>query len=233
MTLFYCPSIADGDYFLSEEESMHCIGVLRFKKNDIINLVDGIGGFYSAKIVQDDKKKCEVKIISRQTEYNKRNYQLHIAIAPTKNTERYEWFLEKVTEIGIDEITPVICEHSERKEIKMERLNKVIISAMKQSVKTYLPKLNAAVKFKDFITDADASQKFICSCDAEKNSTLKNFYEKEKDVLLLIGPEGDFSKEEIKIAELNGYKIISLGDSRLRTETAGIVACEIINFINS
>jgi 16S rRNA (uracil1498-N3)-methyltransferase len=232
MQLFYCPDIISENHFLSEEESMHCIGVLRYKKDDIINIIDGIGGFYSAKIIRDDKKECEVKIISRQTEFNKRNYHLHIAIAPTKNIVRFEWFLEKATEIGIDEITPVICEHSERREIKTERLNKVIVSAIKQSVKAYLPKLNAAVKFKDFIHNTNASQKFICSCDAEKKSTLKNLYTKEKDVLLLIGPEGDFSKDEIKLAADNEYKIISLGESRLRTETAGIVSCEIINFMN-
>ncbi|MEP7169753.1 MAG: 16S rRNA (uracil(1498)-N(3))-methyltransferase [Bacteroidota bacterium] len=233
MQLFYCPDINSEIYFLSEEESKHCIGVLRHKKEDAINLIDGVGGFYIAKIIGNDKKKCEVKIISKQIEFSKRNYQLHIAIAPTKNTERFEWFLEKATEIGIDEITPLICEHSERKELKIERLNKVIVSAMKQSVKAYLPKLNAAIKFKDFIQHSNTSQKFICSCDAEKKSTLKNFYTKEKDVLLLIGPEGDFSKDEIELANTNGYKTISLGDGRLRTETAGIVTCEIINFINS
>jgi 16S rRNA (uracil1498-N3)-methyltransferase len=233
MQLFYCPGINSENYILSEEESMHCINVLRHKKEDTIQLVDGIGGFYTAEIVNNHKRKCEVKIISRQTEFSKRNYYLHIAIAPTKNNERFEWFLEKATEIGIDEITPVICEHSERKEIKIDRMNKVIVSAMKQSVKAYLPKLNEAVKFKNFISDSKESQKFICSCDADKNSSLKNLYTKEKEVLILIGPEGDFSVQEIQLANSNGCKTISLGESRLRTETAGLVACEIINFINN
>jgi len=233
MQLFYCPGIGSENAVLPEEESMHCISVLRHKREDTIHLIDGIGGFYTAEIINDHKRKCEVKIISRQTEFNKRNYYLHIAIAPTKNNERFEWFLEKATEIGIDEITPVICEHSERKEIKIERMNKVIVSAMKQSVKAYLPKLNEAIKFKDFTPGSNRPQKFICSCDAEKNSSLKNLYTKEKDVLILIGPEGDFSTDEIKLANMHGYKTISLGESRLRTETAGLVACEIINFINN
>jgi 16S rRNA (uracil1498-N3)-methyltransferase len=233
MQLFYCPDVSSEDYVMPEEESRHCIGVLRHKKDDVIHLIDGRGGFYSAKIIRDDIRNCRVKIISKQNEFSKRNYYLHIAIAPTKNTDRFEWFLEKATEIGIDEITPLICEHSERKEIKSERLNKVIVAAMKQSGKAYLPELNVAIKFKDFIQHSNASQKFICFCDAEKNSTLKNLYTKEKDVLLLIGPEGDFSNDEIKLAAANGYKTISLGDSRLRTETAGIAACGIINFINS
>ena len=233
MQLFYCPEIDSESCLLNEEESKHCLRVLRHRKGDEIFLVDGEGGFYKAEIINDNKKNCELKIIVKKAEFGKRNYHLHIAIAPTKNIERFEWFLEKSTEIGIDEITPFICEHSERKEVKIERLNKVLVSAMKQSIKAYLPKLNKQVKFIDFVKKNFTGQKYICSCDAEKNSSLKNFYKKQNDVLLLVGPEGDFSKEEINHAEANGFKIITLGESRLRTETAGIVACEIINFINS
>ena len=233
MELFFVQNIFSDNLTLSEEESKHIVRVLRSTTGDKIYLTDGKGTLCEAEITDANSKSCSVKIIKRQKESGKRNYYLHIAIAPTKNTERFEWFLEKATEIGIDEITPLICEHSERREIKIERLNKVIVSAMKQSVKTYLPKLNSTVKFKDLIEHSNESEKFICSCDSEKNSTLKNLYSKEKDVLLLIGPEGDFSKEEIKLAEENNYKVITLGESRLRTETAGIAACTMISFINS
>ena len=233
MELFFVQNIFSDNLTLSEEESKHIVRVLRFTAEDKIYLTDGNGTLYEAEIIDANAKSCGVKIIKRQKEFGKRNYYLHIAIAPTKNTERFEWFLEKATEIGIDEITPLICEHSERREIKIERLNKVIVSAMKQSVKTYLPKLNATVKFKDLIKRSDPPQKFICYCDSEKNSTLKNLYSKEKDVLLLIGPEGDFSKEEIKLAEENNHKVITLGESRLRTETAGVHACSLISFLNA
>lgn len=232
MQLFYCPNINSDLIFLSEEECVHCIGVLRHKKGDIIQIVDGAGGLYKAEIIVAEKRNCEVRILKTQKEWGKRNYYLHIAIAPTKNIDRFEFFLEKATEIGVDEITPIICEHSERKEVKPERLNKVMVAAMKQSVKAYLPELNSSTRFRDFVEQAKSPQKFICTCNADKSSILKNIYTKEKDVLLLIGPEGDFSKEEIKFAESNGFKTISLGESRLRTETAGIVACSEIYFIN-
>ena len=233
MQLYFCTDINSEFIFLSEEESRHCIGVLRHKKGDIIHVVDGVGGFYKTEIIDDNKKSCEVKILEKQMEFGKRNYHLHVAIAPTKNIERLEWFLEKATEIGIDEITPIICEHSERREVKTERLNKVLVAAMKQSLKAFLPKLNPAIKFENFVSQKKSLQKFLCSCDAEKQSTLKNLYTKKTNVLLLVGPEGDFSKQEISLAISNEFQIISLGESRLRTETAGIVACEIINFINS
>ncbi|MFI5219362.1 MAG: 16S rRNA (uracil(1498)-N(3))-methyltransferase [Bacteroidia bacterium] len=232
MQLFYCPNINSDLHFFSEEEAEHCIGVLRHKKGDVVHLVDGEGGLYKAEIIIAEKKNCEVRILETQKETGRRNYSLHIAIAPTKNIDRLEFFLEKTTEIGIDEITPIICEHSERKEIKRERLNKILVAAMKQSVKAYLPELNSSIRFKDFVEQAKSPQKFICTCEVDKSSTLKNIYSKENDVLLLIGPEGDFSKEEIKFAESNGFKTISLGESRLRTETAGIVACSTIYFIN-
>ena len=232
MQLFYCPQIISGENFLSEDESMHCIGVLRHKKGDSIHLVDGAGGYYKTEIIDDNKRKCELRILERKSEYGKRNYQLHIAIAPTKSIDRFEFFLEKATEIGIDEITPLICGHSERKELKTERMKKVLVSAMKQSGKAYLPVINEAIKLNEFISAKSIGQKFICSCEAEKDASLKKFYHKGEDTLILIGPEGDFSKEEITFAEANGFKAITLGKSRLRTETAGVVACSVINFIN-
>lgn len=233
MQLFFCPEIEHELCQLGEDESKHCINVLRHKTGDIIHLVDGKGGFFKAEIIKGDKRNCEIKILEKKSEFGKRNYKLHIAIAPPKNIERFEWFLEKATEIGIDQITPLVCERSERKDIKPERSNKVIVAAMKQSIKAYLPELNQVIKFKDFITRTVALQKYTCNCNADKNSTLKNLYIKDQDVLLLIGPEGDFTNDEIAFADSCGFKTISLGESRLRTETAGIVACQIISFINS
>lgn len=232
MNLFYTPDIAGNSYQLNEEESKHIIRVLRFRKGDSVFLTNGSGDFFKAEITDENPKACLVKVVETTHAFGKRNYSLHIAIAPTKNIERFEWFLEKATEIGLEEITPLICDHSERRELKIERLNKVMVSAMKQSVKAYLPKLNAAVSFNSFISSPTGSQKFICSTDADKNNLLKNSYVKEKNVLILIGPEGDFSKEEIQLAVKNNFKIVSLGESRLRTETAGLVATSIINILN-
>ena len=232
MNLFYTPDLYGDEYQLSEEESKHIIRVLRFKKGDIVFLTNGKGDFYKAEIEDDHPKSCIVKIIETIHDYGKRNYRLHVAIAPTKNLDRMEWFLEKATEIGIDEISPIICDHSERRELKTERLNKVIISALKQSVKAYLPKLNEAVPFKKFVAEKFNSQKFICSVEAEKTNLLQHRYKKESDVLILIGPEGDFSKEEIKMAAENNFEIAWLGESRLRTETAAIVVCNTISLMN-
>ncbi|MEN8116270.1 MAG: RsmE family RNA methyltransferase, partial [Bacteroidota bacterium] len=156
----------------------------------------------------------------------------HIVIAPTKNIDRFEWFLEKCTEIGIDEITPILSEHSERKVIKPGRLEKIVVSAMKQSVKAYLPKLNELTSFNDLVKTSDAPAKFIAHCNGGEKPHLKNNIEPGKNVLILIGPEGDFSPAEVELAKENGFKEISLGTSRLRTETAGVVACHIVNLIN-
>jgi 16S rRNA (uracil1498-N3)-methyltransferase len=157
---------------------------------------------------------------------------LHIAIAPTKSIERFEWFLEKATEIGIDEITPVLCENSERDKIKTDRLNKVLISAMKQSLKVHLPKLNQLIKLDNFIPDNFNGEKYIAHCKTNHKNHLKNIYHKGTNCLVLIGPEGDFGDNEIKLFSENNYKQVSLGNSRLRTETAGIAACHIVNLIN-
>ena len=232
MYLFYNPDISSDKYILPEPESKHCIKVLRLKTGDTIHLTDGMGKLCETRIIDDNIKKCTLEIIRVQKEVGKRNYKIHIAVAPTKNISRFEWFLEKATEIGIDEITPVICEHSERKLIKTERLNKVITSAMKQSLKTYYPKLNKAIKYKDFIKNDFKGNKFIAYCTDEYRNTLKNIYQKGTDALILIGPEGDFSEEEIKKAINTGYTPVSLGESRLRTETAALVACFTVNLMN-
>ncbi|MBE9491864.1 MAG: RNA methyltransferase, partial [Bacteroidetes bacterium] len=156
----------------------------------------------------------------------------HLAIAPTKNINRFEWFLEKATEIGIDEISPIICDHSERKTLKTDRLNKILITAIKQSIKVYLPKLNSPLTFNEFIQKPCSSFKFIACIDEEHQLNLKKAYQKGKDVVIIIGPEGDFSREEIKLAKELKYLPISLGKSRLRTETAAIVACHTIQLLN-
>lgn len=202
------------------------------KAGDKIELIDGVGGFYEAEIVHPHHKHCEVKILHKTENFNKRNHYLHIAIAPTKNIERLEWFLEKATEIGIDEITPIICRFSERKIIKPERLEKVIVSAMKQSIKAYLPKLNEACTFDEMIKRNEAKQKFIAHCYAGDKTLLQQAYQKGSDSFILIGPEGDFSEDEVTLALQKDFRPISLGNSRLRTETAGVVACHTINLLN-
>ncbi len=232
MHIFYTPDILTDTYYLNEEESKHSIKVLRLRQGITLQLVDGKGGLYEAVICDPHPKRCKLEILSVQREYRKRNHHLHIAIAPTKNIERIEWFLEKATEIGIDEITPLICERSERKDLKIERLNKVITSAVKQSIKAYHPKLNEPQRFKDFIRNASGSYKYIAHCIESEKSTLKDSIEVNSDYLVLIGPEGDFTPQEINDALKADFTPITLGSSRLRTETAALAACFEINFLN-
>ncbi len=232
MHIFYTPDINSNIYQLSEDESKHCIKVLRLKINDEVNLVDGRGGLYLAKVTDNHPKRTILSIINHQTQYAKRNHYLHIAVAPTKNIERFEWFLEKATEIGIDEITPIICEHSERKEIKIERSNKIITSAVKQSLKAYHPKLNEAISFANFLNIATADAKFIAHCHQDAKQNIESGFKKHQKYLILIGPEGDFSQSEINGALQNGFIPISLGNSRLRTETAALAACFEVNYLN-
>lgn len=232
MQLFYVPDISGAEFFLNEAESKHAIKVLRLSNGDTIQLVDGKGGFYKAEIADANPKKCRLKITSTQTDSGKTDFYLHIAIAPTKNIDRFEWFLEKATEIGINEITTLLTEHSERKTVKTERLEKILISAMKQSVKAYLPVLNEITHFNDLISATTCKNKFIAHCSAGEKTHLKNAVKKGEDVLVLIGPEGDFSADEIRFAKEYGFQEISLGNSRLRTETAGVVACHIVNLAN-
>jgi len=232
MTIFYVPKLISGN-ILPEEESQHAVKVLRLQVNNEIALVDGIGGFFKARITNPHPKHCGFEIIESEKEFGKRNYKLHIAIAPTKNIERLEWFIEKATEIGIDEITPIICRFSERKIVKEERLEKIIVSASKQSVKAYFPKLNSLCTFDELLKKYSASQKFIAHCYDENKRSLQTEIQKSSDILILIGPEGDFSKEEVEKAISHGFLPVSLGESRLRTETAGLVACCTTAFINS
>ena len=229
--MFYCPSI-QMSATLSEEESQHAVRVLRLQTGDELELVDGAGGYYKAVISNPHPKHCEFVIKETFTEFGKRDYRLHIAIAPTKNIERLEWFIEKCTEIGIDEITPVICRFSERKIIKPERLEKIIVSAAKQSLKAYFPILNPMCSFRDFIQQTTVSQKFIAHCYEQDKQLLQQVYQKSSDAVILIGPEGDFSPEEVQAAIQHQFHPVSLGSSRLRTETAGIAACHTVALMN-
>ncbi len=227
MQLFFIEN-PESEIVLSKEESKHATKVLRKKEGDILNFTDGKGGFYKAEITIADTKKCRLQIISSEQKPKQHNYHLHIAIAPTKNMDRYEWFLEKATEIGIDEITPIMCDHSERKVLKTERCNRILLSAMKQSLKFHLPKLNKAITLKDFLKQDFEGNKYIAHCEDEEKTELRK-EEKANKTTVLIGPEGDFSPAEIEIALQNQFKAVSLGNSRLRNETAGLVAVHTIN----
>lgn len=233
MQLFYNAEIKNTDTFFQfdKEESKHIIKVLRKKGGDIIFITDGKGNLFHAEITLESEKKCEVKIIKIDV-FESKNYHLHIAIAPTKINDRLEWFLEKATEIGIDEISPIICDHSERKTFKIDRAVKIIQGAMKQSNQFYLPQINEPISFNDFIKKETNSTKFIAHCEEHKKDLFKNSFQANQNILILIGPEGDFSTKEIEIALKNNFIPVSLGNTRLRTETAGVVACHTVALIN-
>jgi 16S rRNA (uracil1498-N3)-methyltransferase len=233
MHVFYTPDISSADYSLNEEESRHCMKVLRLAIGDVVHLIDGRGGLYEAEIVSESKRNVTLHVLHTTTAYQKRNHSLHIAVAPTKNIDRLEWFLEKATEMGIDQITPVICERSERKIVKEDRLNKVITSAVKQSLQAYHPVLNEAVSFKDFIAKHKADYQMIAHCiDGEPRNFISQVTEPGKSYLVLIGPEGDFTPNEIELALQNDFKPLTLGNTRLRTETAALAACFEVNYLN-
>lgn len=233
MHVFYTPDITTDEYILNEEESRHCMKVLRLVIGDIVHLIDGRGGLYEAEIIAESKRNVTLRVLKTTREYQKRNHSLHIAVAPTKNIDRLEWFLEKATEIGIDTITPLICERSERKIVKEDRLNKVITSAVKQSLQAYHPVLNEAVSFKEFISKATADYKMIAHCeDGEPRGFISQVSEPGQRYLILIGPEGDFTPNEIQLALQNDFKPLTLGNTRLRTETAALAACFEVNYLN-
>jgi 16S rRNA (uracil1498-N3)-methyltransferase len=235
MQIFYTPDIAAAatHYSLTEEESKHAIRVLRLQNGDTLNLVDGRGGMYTAHIIDPHPKKTLLAITERQYEFGKRNHYLHIAVAPTKNIERLEWFLEKATEIGIDEVSLIQCQRSERKDAKVERLDKIITSAVKQSIKAYHPQLNSMQPFSKLVSQFHEGQKFIAHClPGEDKVSLASQLQLQGSCLILIGPEGDFTEKEIAEALQSGFKPITLGESRLRTETAALEACFEVNFLN-
>jgi 16S rRNA (uracil1498-N3)-methyltransferase len=231
MQLFYAPDIATSTT-LPEDEAQHALRVLRLGEGSAINLTDGKGFFYKAVITKINHRQCEVGVSERWPQPALWPFHLHIALAPTKNIDRIEWFCEKATEIGIDSITFLHCRFSERRELKTSRLEKILISAMKQSGKATLPQLGAITNFQTFITHPFNGRKLIAHCEKEEKPLLKHACRPGENALILIGPEGDFSPEEIKSATAHDFTPISLGNTRLRTETAALVACQTIHFIN-
>ena len=233
MQLFYNPDISENttQFTFAKEESKHIIKVLRKNIGNTLHITNGNGWLFSAEITIPNINKCVATIVSK-TKQQKRNYNLHLAVAPTKMNDRYEWFLEKATEISIESITPIICDHSERKVIKAERYQKILQSAMKQSLSCYLPKLNEAISFKNFIKQDFNGELFIAHCEETDRKSLKTQLQAKKDITILIGPEGDFSVKEIEMALANNFIPVTLGETRLRTETAAIVACHSVAFIN-
>ncbi len=235
MNLFYQPNIAEtaSEIIFAKEESRHIHKVLRKQQGDILYITNGTGTLFTTEITSSNPKNCKANVIKVAVQ-EQMPYQLHMAVAPTKLNDRFEWFLEKATEIGITEITPIICDHSERKVIKKERYEKIIISAMKQSLSCFLPKLNDPISFSDFMVLPHGENfKGIAHCESEGiKGKLKNSIVPNTTNLLLIGPEGDFSTKEIELANSMGFNQISLGNRRLRTETAAIVACSTLAVLN-
>jgi len=234
MQLFYNPEILETtkEIIFDKVESAHIVRVLRKKEGDILHITNGKGLLFDAKIVIANDKKCLASIIKTEQKPKPWNYYLHIAIAPTKNNDRMEWFLEKATEIGVDEITPIICSNSERRVVKNDRFEKIMQAAMKQSLKFTLPKLNEPIKFTEFINQEFEGKICIAHCEDQEKNLLKDIVKPNEKTTILIGPEGDFSSEEIKKALLKDFTPISLGESRLRTETAGLVSVNLVSFIN-
>ena len=233
MQLFYNPNIDETteNFSFDKEESKHIIKVLRKKDTDILYVTNGFGYLFETEITLASDNKCTVKIIS-STKKAPSKVHLHLAVAPTKMNDRYEWFLEKATEIGVQEITPIICDHSERKVVNQERFEKIILTAMKQSNELYLPKLNNAITFKEFVKQKNEGLQLIAHCEEADKKSLKSVLKPNENITLLIGPEGDFSKKEIALAIESEFIPVTLGTTRLRTETAAIVACHSVAFFN-
>jgi 16S rRNA (uracil1498-N3)-methyltransferase len=232
MNIFYEPNIKQN-LCLNEEESRHAVKVLRLSAGDLLYVVDGRGGFYTCKVKNTQGKKCELIIVEEKQEFEKKDFYIHLIIAPTKNMDRMEWMLEKCVEIGIDEISFIQSRYSERKEIKTQRLEKIGIGAMKQSLKAYLPKINEMISWKEFLKkDIPEHFKMIAHLEEGDRKFIQQFAEPKSKYAILIGPEGDFSNDEIKQALEKGFQPVTLGNSRLRTETAGLVACHTLTVIN-
>lgn len=233
MQLFYNPEInlETEQFTFPTDESKHIVKVLRKKTGDTLQITNGQGDMFQAEILFPDHKKCTAKIIEKQ-HYAPKAYKLHMVVAPTKLNDRFEWFLEKATEIGVDEITPIICDHSERKTIKKDRMEKVIQSAMKQSLQAYIPTLNEAITFKEFMSNSMDGDLFIAHCEEHGKTELNVRARPKTQTTILIGPGGDFSSHEIEMALESGFLPVALGQTRLRTETAAIVACTTVALVN-
>jgi 16S rRNA (uracil1498-N3)-methyltransferase len=236
MLLFFDPNITGEQYTLNEEESKHAVRVLRLEEGATLHVVDGRGNLHTCTLTDAHPKHCTVQIEKTELGNGSQTAPLYMAVAPTKSNDRFEWFLEKATEIGITGITPIICEHSERKVVKIERMTRVVVAAMKQSLKAWLPEIGAQAKFKEFVTSAAVQefngQKFIAHCENTERTELSAALVTGQSTMIMIGPEGDFSPSEVDIAVQQGFRPISLGQSRLRTETAGVVACHTVNLLN-
>jgi 16S rRNA (uracil1498-N3)-methyltransferase len=233
MQIFYSPGISGNTYYLDDKESRHCIRVLRMGKGTPVKLIDGKGNLYEGVISDPDARECKIDITGIISDFEKRSWYLHIAISPLKNPERFEWFVEKSVEIGIDEITPVICKNSEKLNIKTERINNIVISAMKQSLKARLTVVNPITTFREFIKADLRGIRLIAHCaESTEKKSVGDILSKGNDAVIMIGPEGDFSSDEIKGAVECGFKEVHLGNSRLRAETAGIAACHSVYFLN-
>ena len=232
MILFFSNTIEDGLIRLDEDESKHCLKVLRLGRGDVIHVTDGKGNIYDAEVTGTASGHVTAAILKTTASDPSKGFRLHIAIAPTKNSDRFEWFLEKAAEIGIDEITPLFCMRSERTRVNDDRLKRILVSAVKQSLKTRLPLLRTAISMKDFLKEPLTGVKLIATCISGKEEEIQKVYTKAHDAIVLIGPEGDFTDEEIKAAIEAGYMPVSLGESRLRTETAGVYVTAAINLIN-
>lgn len=232
MKLFYTKHIENDIAILNEEESAHATQIFRLKLNDIVHVTQGDGKIFEAQIIQIEKRFCTLKLLEIVQNFNISSF-LNLAISPTKNIERFEYFLEKATEIGIVSITPLISQRSERTVIKPERLEKILVSAMKQSLSGFLPQLNPIQTFDQYLKNVpNVEQKFIAHCNSNSLPLLKNLYQKNANCVILIGPEGDFTTAEVEKAEQQNFIGISLGNRRLRTETAGVVAAHSIALLN-
>jgi len=238
MQLFYCKEInPTGFCTLDTEESRHAVRVLRMREGDEINVTDGRGNLYCCRIVTSDERACAVEVIRQDCSISNSQFSIHLAVAPTKNPARMEWLVEKAVEIGVGEITLLQCDHSERSFLKTERLEKLAVSAMKQSLHTVLPKINPAVSLRGWLQSplsiSHVPLKFIAHCEADKpRVSLSGALQPGKDAVVLIGPEGDFSEEEIALAIQCGFQPVSLGPSRLRTETAALYAVTAFSIVN-
>ncbi len=230
MYLFYAPDI-DTEPVLSATESAHAVRVLRLREGDPLLLTDGRGNTYEALVTLPHPKACQFEITKKIVQHP-RHYKTHIAIAPTKNIERMEWAVEKCTEIGVDSITPLLCRYSERKELKIDRLQNIIVAACKQSLKASFPTLNAMTRYEDFLAQTTESQRFIAHCYETDKQQLVNLARPLTETVVMIGPEGDFSQQEVQQALEHGFLPVALGNERLRTETAAIAACHTIALVN-
>jgi 16S rRNA (uracil1498-N3)-methyltransferase len=232
MRFFYVPEIQQSEVCLSEDESKHCIRVLRLVKGEQVKLVDGKGNLYTCVIKEPDLRKCRLEIMHVEKDYGKRDHYLHVAISPTKSADRFEWFLEKSVEIGVDEITPIMCGRSERNKIRYDRAEKIMVSAIKQSGRAYLPRLNPIIRLESIILNSRNPNKVICHCESNSLPIFADLIRGRSNALIMVGPEGDFTRDEIGLARKNDFSEARLGPFTYRTETAGIIVCSIFNFIH-